>query len=161
MQPSPVGLVPPPDLHAEQFPCDAVFRLESNITASSGVRSHHFLLYPEIAMSPLFSPLTLRSLKLPNRIVVSPMCQYCAQDGLPNAWHLAHPGQLAVSGAGMLTVESTAVEVDGRITPGGFGSVERCHRGGIRARAGGDSSIFEDPPDRLRSSPLAGHSRAG
>jgi 2,4-dienoyl-CoA reductase-like NADH-dependent reductase (Old Yellow Enzyme family) len=69
----------------------------------------------------LFSPLALRSLKLSNRIVVSPMCQYCADDGLANAWHVAHLGQLAVSGAGMLMVESTAVEADGRITPGDLG----------------------------------------
>jgi 2,4-dienoyl-CoA reductase-like NADH-dependent reductase (Old Yellow Enzyme family) len=72
-------------------------------------------------MSALFSPTTLRGVRLPNRIVVSPMCQYCAVDGLANAWHAAHLGQLAVSGAGMLTVESTAVQADGRITPGDLG----------------------------------------
>jgi 2,4-dienoyl-CoA reductase-like NADH-dependent reductase (Old Yellow Enzyme family) len=72
-------------------------------------------------MSSLFSPITLRGVKLHNRIVVSPMCQYCAVDGLANAWHAAHLGQLAVSGAGMLTIESTAVEADGRITPGDLG----------------------------------------
>src|SRR5271168_3887572 len=72
-------------------------------------------------MSSLFSSLSLRSMNLPNRIVVSPMCQYCAEDGLANAWHATHLGQLAVSGAGMLTVESTAVEPEGRITPGDLG----------------------------------------
>ena len=72
-------------------------------------------------MSKLFSPLTIRGVTLPNRIVVSPMCQYCAQDGKPTSWHVAHLGQLAVSGAGMLTIESTAVEPAGRITPGDLG----------------------------------------
>jgi 2,4-dienoyl-CoA reductase-like NADH-dependent reductase (Old Yellow Enzyme family) len=85
-------------------------------------KSHHYLLYSlEIAMSSLFFPITLRRLTLSNRIVVSPMCQYCAEDGLANAWHVAHLGQLAVSGAGMLMIESTAVEADGRITPGDLG----------------------------------------
>ena len=72
-------------------------------------------------MSSLFSPITLGRLTLSNRVVVSPMCQYCAEDGLANAWHVAHLGQLAVSGAGMLMIESTAVEADGRITPGDLG----------------------------------------
>ncbi|NBB10221.1 NADH:flavin oxidoreductase/NADH oxidase [Pseudomonas sp. SLFW] len=72
-------------------------------------------------MNGLFSALQLRGLTLPNRIVVSPMCQYCAADGLANSWHVAHLTQLAISGAGMLTIESTAVEPDGRITPGDLG----------------------------------------
>ncbi|WP_420994175.1 NADH:flavin oxidoreductase/NADH oxidase [Cupriavidus sp. 30B13] len=72
-------------------------------------------------MSSLFSPLTIRDLTLPNRIVVSPMCQYIAEDGLANDWHLMHLLQLAISGAGALTIESTAVEPDGRITPGDLG----------------------------------------
>ena len=72
-------------------------------------------------MSKLFSPLTIRGVTLPNRIVVSPMCQYCVTDGKPDLWHVAHLGQLAVSGAGMLTIESTSVEPAGRITPGDLG----------------------------------------
>ena len=72
-------------------------------------------------MSVLFSPLTLRSVTLPNRIVVSPMCQYSAERGEPNTWHLIHLGTLAVSGAGMLCIEGTAVEPQGRITPGDLG----------------------------------------
>ncbi|SEI42916.1 NADH:flavin oxidoreductase/NADH oxidase [Pseudomonas sp. NFR16] len=72
-------------------------------------------------MNGLFSALTVRGLTLPNRIVVSPMCQYVAVDGLANSWHVAHLTQLAVSGAGMLTIESTAVEPAGRITPGDLG----------------------------------------
>jgi 2,4-dienoyl-CoA reductase-like NADH-dependent reductase (Old Yellow Enzyme family) len=72
-------------------------------------------------MSALFSPFKLRNLTLPNRIVVSPMCQYSAVDGLANEWHLVHLGTLALSGASMLCIEATAVEALGRITPGDLG----------------------------------------
>lgn len=72
-------------------------------------------------MSALFTPATLRSLQLPNRIMVSPMCQYSAERGEATAWHMIHLGQLALSGAGMLFIEATAVEPDGRITPGDLG----------------------------------------
>ncbi|MET0936633.1 MAG: NADH:flavin oxidoreductase/NADH oxidase [Luteibacter sp.] len=72
-------------------------------------------------MSALFNPLTLRGLTLANRIVVSPMCQYVARDGRAHAWHLVHLGGLAQSGAGLLLIESTAVEAIGRITPGDLG----------------------------------------
>ncbi|GAA4419022.1 NADH:flavin oxidoreductase/NADH oxidase [Actinokineospora soli] len=69
-------------------------------------------------MSSLFSPLTLRSVTLPNRIAVSPMCQYSAVDGVPDDWHLVHLGSRAVGGAGLVIAEATAVEPGGRITPG-------------------------------------------
>lgn len=72
-------------------------------------------------MSILFSPFTLRGLVLPNRIVVSPMCQYSADNGKATAWHMMHLGGLAVSGAGMLCIEATAVEAQGRITLGDLG----------------------------------------
>jgi NADPH2 dehydrogenase len=72
-------------------------------------------------MSMLFSPFALRELTLPNRIVVSPMCQYSAVDGKAQAWHMIHLGHLALSGAGMLCLEATAVEAQGRITPGDLG----------------------------------------
>ena len=72
-------------------------------------------------MSSLFSPFTLRGVTLPNRIVVSPMCQYVAIDGKAHSWHMIHLGSMALSGAGMLIVEATAVEADGRITPGDLG----------------------------------------
>ena len=72
-------------------------------------------------MSALFSPLTLRSVTLPNRIVVSPMCQYSADRGEATAWHMIHLGSMALSGAGMLCIEATSVEPDGRITPGDLG----------------------------------------
>ena len=72
-------------------------------------------------MSALFSPIALRGLTLPNRIVVSPMCQYVAVDGEANSWHLIHLGGLSQSGAALLTIEATAVEPAGRITPGDLG----------------------------------------
>lgn len=72
-------------------------------------------------MSALFSPFELRSITLPNRIVVAPMCQYSANDGEANAWHLIHLGTLSLSGAGMLCIEGTAVEPEGRITPSDLG----------------------------------------
>jgi 2,4-dienoyl-CoA reductase-like NADH-dependent reductase (Old Yellow Enzyme family) len=65
----------------------------------------------------LFSPLTIRSATLRNRIAVSPMCQYSAEDGLANDWHLVHLGSRAVGGAGLVITEATAVEPRGRITP--------------------------------------------
>ena len=72
-------------------------------------------------MSHLFSPFSIGPLLLKNRIVIAPMCQYSAIDGLANDWHLIHLGQLALSGAGLLFVEATAVEPEGRITPGDLG----------------------------------------
>ena len=69
----------------------------------------------------LFDPISLRSLALPNRIVVSPMCQYSADEGCATDWHLIHWGQLLLSGAGMMTIEATAVSPEGRITPGCLG----------------------------------------
>ena len=71
--------------------------------------------------SCLFSPIKLRGLEVPNRIVVAPMCQYSAHEGLPNDWHHMHLGQFAVSGSGLVFVEATGVEAEGRITPGCVG----------------------------------------
>jgi NADPH2 dehydrogenase len=66
----------------------------------------------------LFEPITLRGLTLANRVVVAPMCQYSAVDGVPQPWHHQHLGSLASSGPGLLMVEATGVEAIGRITPG-------------------------------------------
>jgi 2,4-dienoyl-CoA reductase-like NADH-dependent reductase (Old Yellow Enzyme family) len=71
--------------------------------------------------SHLFSPLTIRSITLRNRIGVSPMCQYSATDGLANDWHYVHLGSRAVGGTGLVVVEATAVAPEGRITPGCMG----------------------------------------
>jgi NADPH2 dehydrogenase len=72
-------------------------------------------------MSTLFSPITLRGLHLPNRIMVSPMCQYSAVDGSANDWHFTHINNLSLSGAAMFCIEATHVEDIGRITPGCLG----------------------------------------
>ena len=69
----------------------------------------------------LLSPLTIEGVTLRNRIVVSPMCQYCAVDGLADDWHLVHLGSRAVGGAGLIFVEATAVTPEGRISPGDMG----------------------------------------
>jgi 2,4-dienoyl-CoA reductase-like NADH-dependent reductase (Old Yellow Enzyme family) len=72
-------------------------------------------------MSALFSPIRLRDLALPNRIMVAPMCQYSAEGGKANDWHFTHINTFALSGAAMFCVEATHVEVIGRITPGCLG----------------------------------------
>jgi len=69
----------------------------------------------------LFQPLTIRSITLRNRVGVSPMCQYSAEDGGANDWHYVHLGSRAVGGAGLVIVEATAVAPEGRITPGCLG----------------------------------------
>jgi 2,4-dienoyl-CoA reductase-like NADH-dependent reductase (Old Yellow Enzyme family) len=67
-------------------------------------------------MSVLFTPLRVGAVEFPNRIVIAPMCQYSAVDGCMTDWHLIHLGQLALSGAALLTIEATAVLPEGRIT---------------------------------------------
>ena len=69
----------------------------------------------------LFTPFAQRSLSLRNRIVVAPMCQYSASDGVPHEWHLVHLGSRAVGGAGAVIAEATAVSAQGRISPGDTG----------------------------------------
>jgi 2,4-dienoyl-CoA reductase-like NADH-dependent reductase (Old Yellow Enzyme family) len=68
-------------------------------------------------MPRLFEPLQLGALQLPNRIIIAPMCQYSADDGAATDWHLIHLGHLALSGAGLLVLEATAVSAPGRISP--------------------------------------------
>src|SRR6185437_14749763 len=95
----------------------------------------------KVAMSSaLFSPYRLADLALDNRVVVSPMCQYSANDGVASDWHLTHLGMLANSGAGLVVAEMTDVERHGRISHGCLGlysddceaALERvvahCHR---------------------------------
>lgn len=84
-------------------------------------------------MSKLFTPFALRNLELANRIVISPMCQYSAVDGSPSDWHWAHLGSLALSGAGLLCIEATAVTPEGRITPGDLGLYSDANEQGLAA----------------------------
>lgn len=74
-----------------------------------------------MANPKLFMPATIGSLQLANRIIIAPMCQYSAVDGQMNDWHRIHLGQLALSGAALLTIEATAVLPEGRISHGDVG----------------------------------------
>lgn len=78
-------------------------------------------------MSHLFEPLTLRDLTIPNRIIVSPMCQYSSVDGLANDWHFVHVAGRAVGGAGLTFTEAVAVTGQGRITPQDLGIWDDAH----------------------------------
>src|SRR5580700_8265284 len=75
----------------------------------------------EVPEIDLLSPLTIRGITLRNRIVMSPMCQYVAAEGLASDWHLVHLGSRAVGGVALVMVEATAVTRDGRISPGDLG----------------------------------------
>ena len=80
----------------------------------------------------LFDAIELRGVRARNRIVVSPMCQYSAQDGFVTDWHLVHLGKFAQGGAGIVFVEATAVEKRGRITHGDTGIWDDSHIPGLR-----------------------------
>src|SRR6202790_1918865 len=75
----------------------------------------------------LFSPFRTREIELKNRIVVSPMCEYSAKDGHPQAWHLVHLGSRAIGGAGLVFTEASAVEKRGRISAADTGIYEDAH----------------------------------
>ncbi len=78
-------------------------------------------------MSKLFSPLTIKDITFRNRIAISPMCQYTAEDGFANDWHLVHLGSRAVGGASLIIQEATAVSPEGRISPGDLGLYKEEH----------------------------------
>jgi anthraniloyl-CoA monooxygenase len=82
------------------------------------------------APPPMFTPFRLRDLLLSNRVVVSPMCQYSAQDGTPNDWHLVNLGSRAVGGAALVIAEMTDVSREGRISPGCTGIYKPEHVAG-------------------------------
>jgi anthraniloyl-CoA monooxygenase len=75
----------------------------------------------------MFTPFRLRDLVVPNRIVVSPMCQYSADDGAPDDWHLVHLGSRAIGGAGLIITEMTDISRGGRISPGCTGMYKPEH----------------------------------
>jgi len=79
------------------------------------------------ARPPMFTPFKLRDVVLTNRVVVSPMCQYSAEDGMPDEWHLVHIGSRAIGGAGLVFVEMTDVSREGRISPGCTGMYKPEH----------------------------------
>jgi anthraniloyl-CoA monooxygenase len=105
---------------------------------------------------PMFHPFRVRGMELANRIVVSPMDQYSAVDGLPNEWHLVHLGSRAVGGAGLVITEMTCVSPEGRISPGCTGLwnedqasafariVDFVHEGSTKLMWEGDSDPLDD-----------------
>ncbi|APV49588.1 oxidoreductase [Betaproteobacteria bacterium GR16-43] len=78
-------------------------------------------------MSRLFSPLRLRTVEFPNRVFVSPMCQYSSDNGMPNDWHFVHLGSRAVGGASLVLTEASAITPEGRITPWDAGIWSAAH----------------------------------
>ncbi len=81
---------------------------------------------------PMFTPFKLRQLVLVNRVVVSPMCQYSAADGMPNQWHAVHLGARAIGGAALVMTEMTDISAEGRISPGCTGMYSDEHVEGWR-----------------------------
>lgn len=96
-------------------------------------------------MSQLFSPCAVGPLTLKNRIVVAPMCQYSAIDGVPQPWHVQHLGRLAISGAGLVIVEATGVEAAGRITADDTGLWNDAQEAAF-ARIISDIRTYSDTP---------------
>ena len=96
----------------------------------------------------LFDEIKIRDLRIRNRIVVSPMCQYSAQDGHVTDWHLVHLGKFAQGGAGMVFVEATAVEKRGRITHGDTGIWDDAHIAGLAK-----NRRFREEPGRRAGDP--------
>jgi len=78
-------------------------------------------------LAPMFQPFRLRELAFQNRVVVSPMCQYSSQDGMPNDWHLVHYGSRAIGGAGLMFTEMTDVSREARISLGCAGMYNDAH----------------------------------
>ena len=124
------------------------------------------------AVPPAFQPFQLRGLELSNRVVVSPMCQYTADDGTVGDWHLVHLGSRAVGGAGLVISEMTDVLPEGRITLGCAGMYERSHMDawkrivdfvhesspakiGIQLAHAGRKGSVHHPWDRLEDVPLS------
>ncbi len=79
-------------------------------------------------MAALFTPLSIRQAHMRNRLWVAPMCQYSAEDGIPNEWHHVHLAQFASGGAGLVMAEATAVSPEGRISPQDVGIWSDAHR---------------------------------
>jgi anthraniloyl-CoA monooxygenase len=97
--------------------------VETKLAARAGAAS---------ARPPMFLPFQLRGMKVENRIVVSPMAQYLARDGMPGDWHLVHLGARATGGAGLVFTEMTCVSPEGRISPGCTGLWNEAQRDGWR-----------------------------
>jgi anthraniloyl-CoA monooxygenase len=93
----------------------------ASVGAWYATSDHRCPVEVDTSVPPMFHPFQVRDLVLPNRIVVSPMDQYWAQDGVPGEWHLVHLGSRAVGGAGLVMTEMTCVSPEGRISPADAG----------------------------------------
>ena len=107
------------ELRAPEFIAKTAAMFEGHVKARG--------LEPNRGAPPIFQPFALRDLRLDNRLVVSPMCMYSADDGVPHDWHLMHYGARAVGGAGLLFTEMTCVTADARITHGCTGMYGDAH----------------------------------
>ena len=94
------------------------FVKKADVAVARDVRALGFDVDVQRPLAPMFQSFRLRSLTLENRLVVSPMCQYSSEDGMPNDWHLVHYGSRAIGGAGLMFTEMTDVSAKARITPG-------------------------------------------
>ncbi|MPZ55950.1 MAG: bifunctional salicylyl-CoA 5-hydroxylase/oxidoreductase [Rhizobiales bacterium] len=108
-------------LRAPEFVAE-VDRMVANEVAAQG-----FGVDTEQPIPPAFQPFRLRDMTLANRFVVSPMCQYCAADGLPGDWHMVHYGARGIGGAGLMFTEMTVVSPEARITHGCTGMYSEAH----------------------------------
>ncbi|MFT4581614.1 MAG: anthraniloyl-CoA monooxygenase [Gammaproteobacteria bacterium] len=93
---------------------DFVAKVEAGFTRAQVLEGYAL----EPGTPPMFAPYRLRDMHLVNRVVLSPMAQYSARDGLPDKWHLVHYGSRAIGGAGLIYTEMTCPSADARITPG-------------------------------------------
>ena len=103
---------------------DFIANVENGFTAAQRAAGYDF---PD-GTPPMFAPFRLRDMHLANRVVMSPMAQYSALDGLPNDWHMVHYGSRGIGGAGLIYTEMTCPSPDGRITPGctGLWNAAQC-----------------------------------
>jgi len=103
------------------------FVQEADRLVARDVRALGFAANTERPLAPMFQPFRLRNMTLANRVVVSPMCQYSAQDGMPADWHLVHYGSRAIGGAGLMFTEMTDVSAEARISLGCAGMYNDAH----------------------------------
>ncbi len=91
---------------------------ETDLMFAAQVKESGFDISRNHPLPPMFQPFALRDMVVPNRVVVSPMCMYSAEDGVPGDWHVVHYGSRAIGGAGLIFTEMTDVSADARISPG-------------------------------------------
>jgi anthraniloyl-CoA monooxygenase len=111
---------------------DPAFVRSTHRWFAAQARAQGYDVDPERPPVPMFTPFALRGMRIENRVVVSPMDQYCAVEGVPTDWHFVHLGSRAIGGAGLVYVEMTCVSPEGRITPGCTGLWNEAQRDAFR-----------------------------